>query len=218
MESGSERCPYPRPFAADFDGCPAYQPVQYIPMDLNHAPMHAVWTCGHLESARGPHGGFFPHCRLGDQAARLEWVARVAGDRLRAWQAIARDFGNALAEPMADLFAAKGRQAALLGRPGPELRAADDALRAAMQAFLDADFGMMDARVDELERIGFPCEPLKTVTTAAMQDLLTRSAVVAGWDPPDELMAPFPPETREFLRGLFAGPAVGKESPGATAG
>lgn len=213
MEDGTDRCPYERPFADDFDDCPAYQPVQYLPLDLNHAPMRAVWTCGNLESARGPHGGFYPRCRLGDAAARQAWVSRIAVDRMREWQEIAREFGVALTEPLSALYAAKGRQAALMGRPGPELRAADDELRRAIEDFLDADFALMDAQVDELERIGFPGEPLKIVTRAAMEDLVQRSAVVVGWDPPAELMEPFPEQTREFLRGLFLGPTAGEGRP-----
>src|ERR1700724_475081 len=33
MARPDDECPYPKPFPADFDACPAYQPRQFIPLD-----------------------------------------------------------------------------------------------------------------------------------------------------------------------------------------
>lgn len=211
MEGPVDRCPYARPFADDFDSCPAYQPVRYVPLDLTHAPLRAVWTCGHLETSRHEAGGFYGSCRLGDAAAREAWVRRIAGDRHGRWQEIAREFGTALAEPMAEMFAAKGRQLELAGTPGAELDAATATLSEAAERFLARDFELMDARIDELEAIGFPVEPLRVVTAMAMRDMVARTSVTPGFEPPAEVMSAFPEDTREFLAGLFRGATLGED-------
>jgi hypothetical protein len=208
-----ERCPYLKPFPDDFDECPAYQPVQYVAFDLNHRPLPAVWTCGHLEAARGPYGGYFPRCRLGDRAAREAWVARIAADRVARWQAMAREFGEAIAEPLAAMYGAKAHQLKVMTTGGEELAAAERALREEVERFLELNFSMLDERAEELHEIGFPTEPMKVVTRAAMEDLVRRGTVVGGWTPPETLMEPFPDETREFLRGLFTGSTAGDGRP-----
>jgi len=210
MEGPVDRCPYARPFADDFDSCPAYQPVRYVPLDLTHAPLRAVWTCGHLETSREG-GGFYGSCRLGDAAAREAWVRRIAGDRLARWQQTAREFGIALAEPLAAMFAAKARQLELAGTPGAEQDSATAALRDAADRFLACNFELMDARIAELEGIGFPVEPLRAVTTMAMADMITRKSATPGFTPPAEVMSAFPADTRDFLFGLFRGATLGED-------
>ena len=211
MEGPVDRCPYARPFADDFDDCPAYQPVRYVPLDLTHAPLRAVWTCGHLETSRRETGGFYGSCRLGDAAAREAWVRMIAGDRLARWQEIAREFGTALAEPMAEMFAAKARQLELASRPGAELDSATATLQEAADRFLARNFELMDARIAELEGIGFPVEPLRAVTTMAMRDMITRKSATPGFAPPAEVMSAFPADTRDFLFGLFRGATLGED-------
>lgn len=210
MEDVVDRCPYERPFADDFSECPAYQPVRYVPLDLTHAPLRPVWTCGHLDTSRHAGSGFYASCRLGDAASRVAWVGRIAADRLASWQEIAREFGTALAEPLTALLAAKARQIELDNYPGAARDAAVEELRVAAERFLAVDFELMDVRTAELERIGFPIQPLRTVTALAMADMQTRATLSGGFTPPEAVMAAFPAETRDFLAGLFIGAPVGE--------
>jgi hypothetical protein len=50
MTRPDDECPYPRPFPADFNSCPAYQPRQFIPLDTLYQPLDPVLTCRHLET------------------------------------------------------------------------------------------------------------------------------------------------------------------------
>ena len=50
MTRPADECPYPKPFAADFDACPAYQARQFIPLDTLYQPLEPVLTCRHLET------------------------------------------------------------------------------------------------------------------------------------------------------------------------
>ena len=200
----ADRCPYAKPFPDDFAECPAYQPTRFIPLDTAFRPLKPIWSCAHLDVGRID-GRAYTLCRLGSAEARQEWAARIRSERLERWRAVAREFGEALMEPLATLYAAKARQVA--GRGTPEGKEADRELRRAVKAFLDLDFEMMDGRATELEAIGFPVAAMKVVTKDAMDKLLARSQVFGGYEPPAELLAPFSAEIADFVRGLFVSPA-----------
>ena len=200
------RCPYPKPFPADFRGCPAYQPVRFIPLDTRYQPLEPAWSCAHLDIARVDNRPY-TSCRLGDHAARVEWAQRIQGDRLERWRSIARDFGEALKELIAEVYAAKAEQLECLGteRAGE----AERRLREVVDRFLALDFEMMDAQRAELEAIGFPVEAMKLVTADAMEALVRRPTVFGGYEPPAELLAPFSADIRDFVRALFDSPSSG---------
>lgn len=196
----ADRCPYPKPFPDDFRDCPAYQPVRFIPLDTRYRPLNPVWSCAHLEIA---HAGEMPYtrCRLGTAADRVEWARRIRSDRLESWRSIAREFGEALKEPIAAIYTAKAAQLEALGTSGS--RDAQRKLRRAVAEFLELDFVMLDARAAHLEEIGFPIDAMKVVTRDAMDALTQRPTVYGTYTPPAELLAPFSDEIRDFVRGLF---------------
>jgi hypothetical protein len=198
-----DACPYPKPFRPDFTDCPAFQPVSYLPTDsLNH-PLKPTWTCGHLDVVREESGRPFARCRLGSPADRVRWVDELTADRVERWRAVAREFGEALQPRIGALYAAKSAQLAAAAA-GEGQAEANQKLREEMEAFLKADFALLDARVEELADIGFPVEGVKVVTTAAMEALVERRTLAPTWQPPDELLRPFAPRVGEFLRSLFA--------------
>jgi hypothetical protein len=200
------RCPYEKPFPEDFRECPAYQPVRFIPLDTRYRPLRAVWSCAHLEIAYAG-GSPYTACRLGAAGDRADWARRIRADRLQSWREIAREFGEALKEAVAAVYAAKFRQLEARGTKGS--RDAQRRLRDAVEHFLELDFALMDRRAQELERIGFPVEAMKLVTRDAMRALARRPTVYGSYTPPAELLAPFSEDIRDFVRGLFESPASG---------
>ena len=202
----ANRCPYPKPFPDDFHYCPAYQPVRFIPLDTRYRPLRAVWSCAHLEIAEAG-GQPYTACRLGDAAERVAWAERMRADRLERWRAVAREFGEALKQPIADVYAAKAEQLAALGTE--RSRVAERKLRDAVARMLELDFSLMDRRASELEEIGFPVDAMKVVTQHAMDALTQRPSVYGTYAPPAELLAPFSADIREFVRGLFESAPTG---------
>jgi len=202
----ANRCPYPKPFPDDFGDCPAYQPVRFIPLDTRYRPLRPVWSCAHLEIG---YEGELPYtaCRLGSETERADWVARIRADRLERWRVVARDFGEALKEPIAAVYAAKAEQLEALGTAGSA--DAERRLRERVDEFLALDFQLMDERAAEVESIGFPVDAMKVVTQDAMQALTQRPTVYGTYAPPAELLAPFSDDIREFVRALFESAATG---------
>lgn len=199
----ADSCPYRKPFPDDFGECPAYQPVRFIPLDTMFRPLRPIWTCAHLEIG-GEGGRPYTRCRLGTARERAAWAAQIQADRLERWRGVARDFGEALKDLLAEVFAAKAAQVEALGTAAAP--AAERELRARVQAFLARDFELMDERAAELEEIGFPVAAMKVVTSASMESLVRRPRVFGAYVPPAELLAPFSEEIADFVRGLFTSP------------
>lgn len=70
----ADACPYPRPFAADFSGCPTFEPQTWVPLDTHFQPLQPQRTCRHLIAGRLD-GSFYPRCALGDAAERLRLLS-----------------------------------------------------------------------------------------------------------------------------------------------
>lgn len=178
--------------------------MRFIPLDTHFQPLDPIWSCAHLDVAYEDNRPY-TSCRLGDHAARLAWAERIQADRLERWREIAREFGEKLKELIAEVYAAKAVQLECAGTG--RAREAERRLRAAVDTFLTRDFELMDARAEELEQIGFPADAMKVVTADALEALVRRAEVFAGYEPPAELLAPFSADIREFVRGLFDAPA-----------
>jgi hypothetical protein len=75
-EPEPDRCIYRRPFAADFNECPAFQPTTFLATDSRNQPLGVWRTCAHLTAGNeaGDRGRFYPRCALGTRAQRLQWV------------------------------------------------------------------------------------------------------------------------------------------------
>jgi hypothetical protein len=79
--SPADRCPYARPFPPDFDACLVYERADYLPVDTRHDALQSVLTCANLAVKPGPQGGaFYGACRLGDEADRRRWAAKLGTD------------------------------------------------------------------------------------------------------------------------------------------
>jgi hypothetical protein len=77
-------CPYQKPFPPGFHDCPAFTPVDFVPVDLRSRPLPPVLSCAHLMAALrdGQPGRLFPACRLGSADDRVRWAKEhLPGDR-----------------------------------------------------------------------------------------------------------------------------------------
>ena len=204
----SDRCPYPRPFVDRFDDCPAYQPIRQHPLDSRHRPLAPIWACAHLEAGLSEKARHYARCRVGNEEQRVQWAAQFRGDRVARWRDLARGIGSALEPAIADLYRAKEAQVAATE---PAARAdADGRLQEAVDRFLEENRRLMEAQSEELLAIGFPVEPVMSLTREAMGALLQRRTVLGSWQPPDAMLEPFEPELRQFLKGLFGATAAGE--------
>jgi hypothetical protein len=114
MSRPHDECPHRKPFPAGFEGCPAYQQTQFVPLDTQYRTLQSIWTCGNLDFGRIPGAPWrhFGRCRLGDERNRLAWVGQVRADRLAIARAMQRDMAPLLSELVTELWAVKGRQLA----------------------------------------------------------------------------------------------------------
>jgi anti-anti-sigma regulatory factor len=153
----SDRCPYPRPFPADFDACPAFHPVTYVVADSTNAPIGPVVSCRHLVSGSTPntHGRYYARCALGSPAARRGWLERFGADRLNKVRELQAEF---------DLFSRPYREQLM------QLKAeavhdqngeADRGLRRSMGDFLKAVDAFLIANEHRLRELALPVGPLK---------------------------------------------------------
>src|SRR3979411_3049746 len=111
MPRPDDHCPYPKPFSADFDDCPAYQAREFIALDTLYQPLEPVLTCRHLETrSMTQRYRWYAACGLGNSDARGRWVRQVGVVRLERIRAVQRQLGAAVAPYLARLWDLKGQQ------------------------------------------------------------------------------------------------------------
>jgi len=136
-----ERCPWPRPFPADFDACRAYQPADFVVADSLNRALGSERTCHHLgvgSSGNGHGPRYYPRCALGDNAARHGWLAAVRPERAAVRRALREDFDRETRADRERLFAATARAGAAPGSAAEraELESAREAMRERARRFV----------------------------------------------------------------------------------
>lgn len=179
----SDRCPFVRPFTEDFDGCAAYQPILFEPVDIGRRPLREAWTCRNLEAGTVTLGRFYPRCRLGTPDQRARWAARH-GDRARRLSDLRRHLVRSV-EAELQAFLAIQRAG------GGQVRHQSD-LRAAGQRLIDALHAELGRQGPQLDAIGLD----RGIAAGILRDM------VVGWeasllpvvtlDAPPELIARYP--------------------------
>ncbi len=169
------------------------------------APLEPTWTCANLRVGANPDspGKFYPRCQLGDGRAREDWVAAVSADRMRRVQDLARLSAERLDPLMRRMWLAKARWLAARRGERGLMDEAGRELRHAAEEFLAAQEAVLDSQEAELESLGFPLEATKEITRAAVRAFVDRGLAESAWDPPPELLAPFPPLNRIFFSGIL---------------
>jgi hypothetical protein len=74
IEARADRCPYPRPFPADFADCASFEPISFEAADSKDKPLGTWSTCRHLVTGTDVdnRGRFYPRCALGSPEQRLQ--------------------------------------------------------------------------------------------------------------------------------------------------
>lgn len=201
MARPSDACPYPKPFPADFDECPAFQPRQFIPLDTLYQPLQPVVTCRHLEtrSLRDRHR-WYGACGLGDAKARRRWAFEVGTKRLAAISEIQAQMGRAIGGDMQRLWQLKGQQLQAF-RAGSDAAASTRELRRLSDRALADLLKFLNAHTDSLTAVGMPMDTMVQMTRLAFDHFIeTRYATEVTLEVPDSVLEGLSDPVRTFFR------------------
>ena len=201
MMRPDDECPYPRPFPADFDSCPAYGARQFIPLDTPYQPLDPVLTCRHLETrAMTQRHRWYAACALGDAEARRRWVHEVGAVRLERIRAVQRELGASIAPYTTRLWELKGQQLLALhdGKdPGPATRE----LRRLGTLMTEEVSSFVKGHSQELAAIEMPPDATMQLVRAAVDRFVdTHFATEVTLEVPDDLLKRFPEPVQSFFR------------------
>jgi hypothetical protein len=201
MTRPDDECPYPRPFPADFDSCPAYQARQFIPLDTLYQPLEPVVTCRHLETrAMTQRHRWYAACTLGDAEARRSWVHQVGAERLARIRAVQRELGAAMAPYSTRLWKLKGQQL-LAVRDGKDPEPATRELRRLGGQITEVVSSFVKGHREALAAIEMPPDATMQLVRAAVDRFVdTHFATEVTLEVPDDLLKRFPEPVQSFFR------------------
>jgi hypothetical protein len=201
MGRPDDHCPYPKPFSADFDGCPAYQARQFIPLDTVYQPLEPVLTCRHLETRpMAQRFRWYAACALGNSDARIRWARQVGVARLDRIRALQGELGAATAPYITGLWELKGQQLRAFrdGRDAGSATADLRRLAGEMTAELDK---FLRERSDDFAEVGMPVAAARRLIQIAIDRFInTRFATEISFEVPDDILRQFPEPVRTFFR------------------
>ena len=201
MPRPDDECPYPKPFAADFDACPAFQARQFIPLDTLYQPLDPVLTCRHLETRSLPQRHrWYAACGLGDAEQRRRWAREVGVSRLQRIRAVQRQLSVAIAPYNARLWELKGQQLRAIhdGRDASQATAELRRLAGQMTADLDAFLKEKSATFTDID---MPIEAARVLIQVAIDRFIdTQFATEVSFEVPDDVLQRFPEPVRTFFR------------------
>ena len=201
MERPRDRCPYPKPFPADFSVCPAFQPRQFIPLDTRYQPLEPVITCRHLETRAMPQRHrWYPACAVGDAEARRRWVRDVGRLRLERIRELQRQLGMVIGMTSARLWELKGEQLRAVheGRDTDEMSAQLREVAGQLSADVDRFLG---SRAEAFSDVGMPVEAARELIRVAVDRFIdTQFASDVSFEVPDDVLQHFPEPVRTFFR------------------
>jgi hypothetical protein len=158
-ERPRDECPYTKPFPQNFDGCPAYQQTQFVPLDTQYRALEMVWTCGNLDMGRiaGEPWRHFGRCRVGDAQSRAAWVREVREDRLAVARSMQRDMAPLMTGPVTELWTIKGRQLAAAAGSEEHAAATAELLRKG-NSFLTRVEAYFEDHSGDMDRLNLPID------------------------------------------------------------
>jgi hypothetical protein len=201
MARPQNECPYPKPFAADFDACPAYQPRQFIPLDTLYQPLEPVLTCQHLETRALPQRHrWYAACSLGDAEQRRRWARDVGVARLQRIRAVQGELGVAIAPYTTRLWELKGQQLRAIhnGRDPTQATAELRRLAGQMNADLDA---FLKQNSQTFTDVDMPIDAARQLINIAIDRFIdTQFATEVSFEVPEDVLQRFPEPVRTFFR------------------
>lgn len=192
----TDRCPYARPFAADFAECPAFVPRRWAVRALDDRPLAGIWTCWHLTDAQvaGEGNRHYARCSVGDAAARLRW-SRAAGTRLVGAYRAFRQAVGAVDDGLLAAASAEVQSSALATG-----ERAGEARRQAVARLVAQLRESGSAHEHLLAGSGLVAEDWVAVTEAVFEHTLNRGR--GRWRPPPELLDRLTPAGRRLISAM----------------
>ena len=191
----ASRCPYHRPFAAEFDDCPAFLPRLEMPADSTGEPLKPFWSCAHLGSATEGSGSFYPRCLLGGAAERERWAQAMGPDSIPAIRRARVESSHHIRPQLERLRLAMrevGARPAMLGGADAGVASAAEDLARSFAEFLEAH--------PELFRdAGLEPQDLRQCFGEAMREFLHR-VPTGPWRMSDEIVRRYPWQVVAFFR------------------
>ena len=201
MERPADRCPYPKPFPADFADCPAFQARQFIPLDTMYQPLEPVLTCRHLETrALAQRHRWYAACALGDADARRRWVRELGTVRLARIRALQRKLAAVFEPFSAELWRLKGQQLRAFrdGRDTDKVTAQLRELTGHMGSETDKFIG---EHAEEFAAVDMPVDAARHLVHVAIDRFVEMQfASEVSFEVPDDALQRFPEPVRTFFR------------------
>ncbi len=188
-----DACPYRRPFAPEFDDCPAFLPSHFVPATAGNQPLPASWTCQRLVATPNPAGGFYGRCSLGTAADRLGWADDVNDRDVAALRALTGALVATVGPALDELWRVKieaARRATPVGWPPRRLVELAERAMALSQAFIEEHAAEFDAA-------GLPAaDVVEYLRVATRHWVQQRDADRPRL--PDDVVSSLPPAVRAF--------------------
>ena len=190
-----DECPFERPFPADFDRCPASQPLLVPMADSRGQAVNPVWTCEHLSATKIPgQHRYYGSCGLGDAIGRSAWLDAAPDHQLLVLRRLRIDFWRAAEAQLAELIVA--RAADLSGGSQQEPR---QRLVTAVTAVLDVLDAFAASNSKRFAEAGLNHTVLRNSVHATLNEAL-HSRTAEGLRPSADLVGEYPLAVQAFLR------------------
>jgi anti-anti-sigma regulatory factor len=191
-----DRCRFGPSFDRSRVECPAFQRGQFIAATSYGKPLGTHVACTHLMVGELGTNQFYPRCTLGDQHARMRWLANMGPGRIEVLKALNAEFERLYPDSLRQLIIAK---AAVLAAP-PDDRTARLTLATVVRDFVSQFTTFITTHADRIAEIGY-----------APIDLTARAAhVLAEWQHSARLDLPGVDE-QSILRPAGADAATGDD-------
>lgn len=195
-----DECPFERPFPADFDRCPTYQPLLAPMADSRDQAVNPVWTCEHLSATKIPgQYRYYGRCGLGDAMGRSRWLQAAPDHDLLGLRGLRIDFYRAAAGAVAEFIVARAadHSGSWQEEPGRRLAAAVSAVLDVLDTFAeDNPERFAAARLDH--------RMLRDCLQATLNEAIA-SRTAEGLRPSTGLVERYPVSVQAFLRPDLVG-------------
>ena len=201
VERPVDECPFPKPFLADFDECPAFQPTETVTLDLFYRPLAQMWNCRHLVGrlVPGTPNRGYGACLIGDADARHRWASAVGAGRLRRIRLLRQLLAPFTSAFMQRLWEIKRRQL-LAVEAKQNVGTATTEMEALAAEFMTGIQALMEEHRVELAEINVPLDACVCLIRVSLDRLITQESADVDWEVPDRVLAGFPEEVRLLLK------------------
>ena len=170
-------------------------------MDTSYRPLPPVLTCRHLVTRplNDQKSGWYGACEIGDQAARLRWVAQVDAAWLQEVAQLRQQMEVNNRPFIEKIWVAKALQLAA-EQQGRSVEAATEALQLVANAFLAESATFLLLHQKELEQLELPADAVLLLLRRSLVAFVALDGAQPRWEIPDDVLEAFPDRVRAFFR------------------